>query len=331
VIDLLVRWRIVVVTLVCGVVAAAFPVTMDDQGYLRDGAHALLDGTPWDVYAQVADLQFGPLSLLVGAALPGLALPAAVLGCLSLALWLIDRDLPSRLMLFAGLLVAVSWAFLVATGHLDDALAVALLATAAVVRRRPWLATLLVVLAAAAKPWAVCVAPVLATSGLLWVGVAVVGTGLVYLPFALGGGLSSAVTFHVAPDTLLGLLSVDPSPSWWRFAQLAAMAVVAALLARQGWWPVVVAVVAVRITLDPGSWPYVVGPLAVAALACDIANRRDVPATVLAATAVLLTTGTGPPWQWVIRAVLCAACIVLARPRGVDPGRRRPDVVVSPG
>jgi hypothetical protein len=130
------------------------------------------------------------------------------------------------------------------------------------------------------------------------------------------------VTFHVAPDTLLGLLSVDPSPAWWRLAQLGAMAVVAALLARHGWWPTIVGVVAVKITLDPGSWPYFVGPLAVAALACDIANRREVSATVLAATAVLLTTGTGPPWQWVIRAVLCAACVVLSQPRRVDSGRQ---------
>ena len=313
-IDLLVRWRILVVTVVCGVVAAAFPVTMDDAAYLRAGVRALLDGNPWDVYSQVTDLQFGPLSILVAAALPGIALAAAVLGCLTVTLWLVDRETPSRLMLFAGLLVAVSWAFLVATGHLDDALAVALLATAVAVRRRPWLATLLVVLAAAAKPWALCVAPVLATSGLLWVAIAVAGAALVYLPFALGGGLSSSVTFHVAPDTLLGLLSVDPSPSWWRFAQLGAMAVVAALLARRGWWPVIVAVVAVKIALDPGSWPYFVGPLAVAALASDIANRREVPLTVLAATAVLLTTGTGPPWQWLVRAVLCVACIALSQP-----------------
>jgi hypothetical protein len=315
VIEVLVRWRITVVTVVCGLVAAVFPVTMDDQGYLRAGARGLVDGHPWDVYAQVPDLQFGPLALVLGLALPGLALPAAVLGCLTFSLWLVDRERPSRLMLFAGLLVAVAWSFLVATGHLDDALAVALLAAAAALRRRTRLATVLIVLAAAAKPWALCMAPVLATSGLVWAAVAVVGAALVYLPFALGGGLSSAVTFHVAPDTLLGLLSVDPSPSWWRFAQLGAMAVAAALLARRGWWPVVVAVVAVKITLDPGSWPYSVGPLAVAALACDIANRREVPVTVLAATAVLLTTGGGPPWQWLVRAVLCAACLVLSLPR----------------
>ena len=259
----LVPFRIVVVTAWCGLIAIALPVEMDDESYFRDGATALLDGNPWDTYTEVPDLQVGPgSSLVVATLLPGVLLPIAVLACFAGVLGIIDHAHPNRLVLFAGLLVALSWAFLVSAQHLDDALAVLALSGAAADRTGSRLLQLPL------SSWRQRVnrGPRARRPS----------------PCSGGGGPSRhcsdprscmppsflATTWHwQSPSTsrqthCWACSTSTPPRAWWRAFQLAVMLLVAALISSRGWWPVLVAVTAARISLDPGAWPYVTAPLA---------------------------------------------------------------------
>ncbi len=171
--------------------------------------------------------------------------------------------------------------------HLDDVLALALTVaavTALAAGRIGWVGPLLGA-AIGAKPWAAAFLP------LLWVlpgqhrraavGWAIAIPVLAWLPFILAdpGTLlaTSKFTISNAKDSALRALGVtDPrTPSWCRPAQLALGLGIGAWSIRLGQWPnVLLAGVAARLLLDPGTYDYYTASVMVAALLADVMLRR---------------------------------------------------------
>jgi hypothetical protein len=170
--------------------------------------------------------------------------------------------------------------------HLDDALALALAAAAAwaAAARRGWAGPLLGA-AIAAKPWAAGFLPLLwalppgrRRSGVLWAIAVPLGA---WLPFAVADpGMvwsTSHFTIQNASDSALRILGVHAArtPGWCRPAQLLGGVAVAALAVRRGRWPaVLLAAVAVRLLLDPGTYDYYTAGGLVGALMVDVVLER---------------------------------------------------------
>ncbi|MBD3785302.1 MAG: hypothetical protein IE926_20540, partial [Micrococcales bacterium] len=243
--------------------AAATPSGVSWHWFAEGSRQLLAEGT--SVYAQHPDLQVGPLTLLVVAGARAVA-GAHALGllqvlstvCLAVVGWALLRLLgaapsaPRVAGALAGWLVlAPAWAVLaVRWVHPDDVLALTLLAVlvAAVARPGRWsaeVAALAVVLAVAAKPWAVVGVPLLlALPRARWraVGLAVVGVAAVWLPFLLAArGTTGALAPPVrVSDTSvlwwLGLHDGGVVPAWVRPVQLVGAPALALLAVLRGRW-----------------------------------------------------------------------------------------------
>jgi hypothetical protein len=170
--------------------------------------------------------------------------------------------------------------------HLDDALALVLLMAGlhALARCRPIPAALLLAASADAKPWALAFVPLLLVFSrdrrrravLAWLAT----LAAAWLPFVLAdrrtlhaGGFSIT---NVASSSLraLGVTAVT-TPSWDRPVQLLIGVVLGAVAVRRGRWLVVPAVVlAVRMLLDPGAYPYYTAGLVLATVLVDVGWRR---------------------------------------------------------
>lgn len=278
--------------------------------YFATGGQEILTPNALHVFALHPELQVGPLSLVAAGAIVGvgghlaLAMAGAVMlmsGLVTLQLLVRSASLllhtpPSpEVTVLAGLLLLPAWAVLaVHYGHLDDVLALTLTsgAVAAIVRRRPWLATLLLAGATACKPWALGFAALLLLFRhparlILAFGLAVAAT---WFPFVIADpGTLRLGAFRIAnaPDSALRALGVTTSgtPSWDRAAQLAlgfALAVWAIRRGRAAAVPLVV--LATRMLLDPGTYPYYSTGLLLAALIADLVGspRRLIPVHAVA-------------------------------------------------
>jgi hypothetical protein len=285
--------------------------------------YAAIGGAPLHLYAHNPWLQIGPPAVVLVAAfqwLPPVAAQIAVdvlLALLGVAvIGLLDRcALSARsspeaaarhrwLVLCLGLPTAVSWGYL--TGlwhHVDDLLAVGLAAGAAalVARHRPWwLIGLLLGTAAAAKPWAVILLPIIlglprpdrARTMLI----ALAAAAVWWAPFVLADPRTSqalgGLTIVPLRGSTLYLLGVHGQvQQWLRPVQFIAGAAAAAVVAqRRGWYAAGLAGLAVRVLTDPYTWLYYgLGPV-MFAFVWDIAAPRSsarwrripvlVPATV---------------------------------------------------
>ncbi|MEP7192539.1 MAG: hypothetical protein ABI903_06705 [Actinomycetota bacterium] len=267
-------------------------------------------GAGLHLYATHPQLQIGPLTFLAATPLNGL--PAWLSGAMAVtgiaatgpAMLLSLSRLPQVSMtnrqrgLAAAVLMPV-WAELaVHYTHLDDALALVLLLGGmhAVARSRPIPAALLLAASAGAKPWALAFVPLLMVlprdrwrrALLVWLP----AVAAAWLPFVLAdprtlhaGGFSIP---NVASSSLrvLGVTAAS-TPSWDRPVQLLVGVVLGVVAVRRGRWLVVPAVVlAVRMLLDPGAYPYYTSGLVLTTILVDVGWRRT-------------------RWPWVSLGVVC--------------------------
>lgn len=346
------------------------PGGMYSWHYFVTGAHALTHPGAADgglhLYAAHPELQMGPVALVAAVALTGVAGPwSAALGAVTmtalglLSLWLLvtatarlhGRPPSPRTTLVAGLLLVPAWTALsVHYGHLDDALAITLTVAAlvALTRDRPWLATVLLAGAAAAKPWALPFALILLAhpvDRLKRSVVFVAASATVWAPFLLGdprtvGRLGSFAIVN-APDSALRALGVDTAttPSWDRAAQLCLAVALGLWCLRTGRMIAMPAIaLAARLILDPGSYPYYTASLLLAVLCVDLLQRpgRKTPWFTIGVATWFVLTGVAawmvpPATSGAIRAAFLIALLVcLAVSRG-PAGAWRPPVAPRTG
>lgn len=294
--------------------------------YFADGARLLFGQHPagltaaggLHLYVDYPQFQIGPLSFLLARLVQPLGVHLAQLLMLAVGAWaLLELErlaellptrphgglgpLVSRRRLFLGQLLLVPlWVELaVHFSHLDDVLALAfsLAAVSATARRRSGWVGILLGAAVAAKPWAAGFLPLLlvlpATARrrqLLW---ALALPAACWLPFVLADPATLTATgqftIHNAPDSALRALGVlTPRTPWWcRPSQLLVATAVGALAVRRGRWPaVLLAGVAARLLLDPGTYAYYTAGAVLAALVLDVLCPRS-RRPVVTATAVV--------------------------------------------
>ena len=331
--------------------------------YFADAAHLLFSPPPrgpeggLDVFATHPQFQFGPLAVL--ASTPFAYMPTSVaiiavmivgsaLGVVAVAA-IADatrRDVPDerqafvrRLMVGALPLILV-WSDISArTAHLDDAIALTATAAAASAtsRRRPWLATTALAIAAAAKPWAIVFAPIaLVVPGPrknLRLPTIAAFVALTWLPFVTDAPstLHAVGTFKIAnaASSALRVLGATDAftPGWIRPTQIIGGVVIALLLVRRGkWHSVPMAGLAFRVMLDPAVHHYYAAGLTLGVLLWEIIARPDRLPVATALTALLLEATPSliqpPPLAGTIRLLLTASLILAAfteRPRVMSP------------
>lgn len=261
------------------------------------------------LYANYPVLQVGPPPLLMVASLQWLAptvvawifgIVMAGLGvwCVKSAESIANRLVPARAertpatALLAGLIGTACWSWQAARWqHLDDALVVSALlaATALVVRRdRWWLASILVGLAIATKPWALVMAPVLlALPREQWSRAALAGmaaAALPWLPFIVAdhGTVSALAGFHPTIDRRSALHTLGVpfgvAPGWARSVQLLlGCAFTTAVVIRGRWQAIPVVALGIRVVTDPQAWSYYgIAPL-MGAVVLDMCAPRRAP------------------------------------------------------
>lgn len=244
--------------------------------------------------------------------------------------------------LLGGIVLLPAWSELAGYGHLDDALALALICWGlwAVAANHPVALGICLGLAIAAKQWGVVFVPLAlahdAPRDKLRAGILAVGVGaLAWLPFVIADSrtVSQAGNFQVvANDSTLALFGYPrlESPDWIRPAQLLValgLVTIAVLLRR---WPGALLLgMAARVALDPATWSYYTAGLVLGALAWDIlATRRTIPLwTVLVFIALAESTVVldDPNQRAAARLVACAAALLVLLPR---PTRENPPPAV---
>ena len=303
-------------------------------------------GAGLHIYAAHPELQMGPLAML--AAIPlraidpawGYAIAPAVLtltGPALLAVLVRAREtahgpISPAMLTLTGLFALPVWTEVTTHyAHLDDVLAMAFGLAALVASRRRGGAVLTGAMLAGAvdtKPWALGFCVLLLAlkppERLLAGSVAAAGILAVWLPFLLAdpGTLSlTHFTIDNVDDSSLRALGVTSSstPSWDRPAQLLLGAGAAVLAIRRGRWPVVLLmVIAVRLLLDPETYPYYSSGLVLAAAAADLLTRhRRLPLWTAACTAwyaanELLVPLAPASALGTLRAAFCLALVAAA-------------------
>lgn len=359
------RWIVV------GLVAAGAAVATGGRGDWNDFVavgRQLTGNAGLHVYVQNPGTQTGPLSLLLARAIATTPLDGFLLQvvlCLGLGMVVVVTTeragvrvgVPVRngqfTTLLGGSVLMVWWGELGGFGHLDDAIAIAAGVAATVLmqrpRRHPWASAVMIGVGAAAKPWAVLFLPLVLVGvvdgrRVRWRGLgpfaaACVACAVVWLPFVLAdrGTLQSLhPQVFVAPDsvlTLFGSTSAEFAPGWLRAAQFAAaLAVGVVLVARRRSFGLVLAVLAVRLATDPGTWSYYTCGLVAGALLWDqAAARRRLPWATLLASVLVAPSWFGLPdrVQAVMRfgAALFAIAIVLAGRADAQPMSGLPEDV----
>lgn len=312
------------------------------------------DGPPGDrgglhLYDEHPELQFGPLSILVAlpfvllgegagevavmvaGSLVGLAVARLVLTAMPDGPQSLGR--PTLRVWVIGILLVVVWGDIaVRTAHVDDAIALAAIAAALVAVRRsqPVPATVLLALAAAAKPWAVvfvplCALPLHAGSWrrpLVAAGAAVA----TWLPFIVAEpGTLDTSRFEITndPTSSLRFFGVDAAttPEWIRPAQLlGGLAIVAVLVGVGRWSGAVLAGISWRLLLDPGVHRYYTAGFVIGALLVEHRLRPGRPPWFTVAAAIVLELSAVPdvpvgPARTARLAVLLLALLAAAAAR----------------
>jgi len=314
-------------------------------------------GAGLHLYATHPELQIGPLTFLAAAPLNGLpvwlsgAVVAIAIAATGPAILLSLSRLPhlnitNRQRGLAGALLLPVWAELaVHYTHLDDALALVLLVAGlhAVARRKPIPAALLLAMSVDAKPWALAFVPLLLVlprdrwrqAALVWLA----SVAAAWLPFVLtdprtlhAGGFSIP---NVASSSLRTLgFTAATTPSWDRPVQLILGVALAAVAVRRGRWLVVPAVVlAVRMLLDPGAYPYYTAGLVLATVLMDVGWRQtrwpwvsmEVVAGLYAVRSLGSFTPTNEMLGWLRATTLLGVLVVALGPELQRLDALRPD------
>lgn len=305
--------------------------------FFTTGAELLSSDEPGaglHLYATHPQLQIGPLTFLAATPLNGL--PAWLSGAVAVAgiaatgpvMLLSLAHLPhfsmtdSQRGLAAAVLMPVWSELAVHYTHLDDALALLLLLGGmhAVARSRPIPAALLLAASAGAKPWALAFrAPAPGSPRdrwrralLMWLP----AEAAAWLPFVLADPRTLHAGGFVIPNVaslslrVLGVAAAS-TPSWDRPVQLLAGVVLLVVAVRRGRWLVVPAVVlAVRMLLDPGAYPYYTAGLVLTTIVVDLGWCRT-------------------RWPWVSLGVVCG--LYVARNLGPLTPTKRAARVASRG
>lgn len=298
------------------------------------------------VYADHPNAQSGPLSLLAVQMVEALGsgvfpIVIGVLGILTLMI--LSRTQSSisgtdTRLLLGGIVLALWWPYLKTSGHLDDALVLTLvtLSLLLVLRGRPIPAAVLIGITLALKPWALFMLPMLMSlddvrARRITAPLVAIGVGAAFWsPFLLGSSKTLdglRPTVRLAPDSVLRLFGIDSAnvPPLLRYLQLGlalvAVAIVAILRGRPA--GALLAGVAVRLLLDPGTWNYYTVGFLLGALTWDLSQSNRVPWATLAACALVPPTWIidVPELRLALRLVvcLCALAIVLWPDDGVAP------------
>jgi hypothetical protein len=282
-----------------------------------------------DVFSTHPQFQFGPLAVLVAAPFSfmpaGLGVYAVMIVQSALGVAAVvavadgagrKLDGPARCafrssLLFGAIPLVLVWSDIAdRTAHLDDAVALAATACAlsALGRNRPWIATLALAFAAAAKPWAIVFAPlavVVPGSRKYLRVVAIAGVVVAtWLPFAIDepSTIRAAGSFKIAnaaSSALRALGETNPfTPTWVRPTQIVGGLLLSAMLVRRGQWAAVaMAGLAWRLMLDPGVHHYYAAGLTLAVLVWELHRRpAKLPfATVITAIVLEVTPSAIQP------------------------------------
>lgn len=315
-----------------GTIAVALSMTVGtptfDWRFAISGAHYLLSGH-LSIYADMPQVQMGPLSLLLAGALPGPVYLVALCALLPLMLWMMTLPLPPSnrtygLALTGGILLAWPWAVFAVQGHGDDALVmvgVVAMVLGCKSNREAWaIAGFLV--AITGKPTAILFLPLAFAlsrrAGIL----AAVGGGLLWAPFVLadasgflaaGRGQGKISSFSV-PD-LLGGVPYAGFPDWVRPAQLIGGAALCIFLTRRsGPAAAAAGVFALRVLLEPATWNYYSTAVIAAAILLDLDSHRRMPwATILAFVSFIVAFDTPAGMvPGVLRIVSLAGVLILS-------------------
>lgn len=286
------------------------------------------------IFGTHPELQFGPVTVIVAAALVHLAGPvgptagatfmlglgvANLVALARIAEQLRGAPVDRGRSIVVAALFAPMWSILaIHYGHLDDALALTFvtLGALAVARQKKWVSVILFALAAGAKPWAAPIGllvlapfdgnhrnggllPVTRSQAHAAVGYLVLVL-VPWLPFLLGENRTTDLgSFKIQVSNASTLVLFGSAgagtPFWVRPAQLALAAAAALWCIRRGRWTwVPLVVVASRMIIDPGTYGYYTTGLVVSAAIVDAGTLRGFEWTAL-------TTG----W-WVIDSILQA-------------------------
>lgn len=324
------RATLVTLTL-CALVSMTWfvPHSTGDLQFFLDAYRAMVDDAGLEVYAQLPNIQSGPIALLGVGLLDGLgswAFPLAV-GVMSvvaiLAISRLDGVAERHPLVLAtgGLVLLWWWRTFAFQGHLDDATVVALslVALVAVQRDRRVAAALLLGVCLAIKPWAVFLLPIAMPIDRRWrerlamPALSLVVGGLIWSPFLLAtrGTLDGVrPTVRTAPDSVIRLLTGDPDAmsSGLRIAQLLVCLLAVVWVTMRGHVTAALVLgVALRLLLDGGTWPYYTAGLMAGALVFDLTCHRSRIPWAVAASTVLLPK---PTWLDVLdlRALMRAVC-----------------------
>lgn len=343
-------------------VAVCAPQGMYSWHYFATGARILSSPDAAHVFAAHPELQMGPLTLVVAALITpaggatGVIVGAATMMLLGvLVLVMMVHAVPlipavERLgrLLVVGALLAPAWAVLaVHYGHLDDALALTATVAAmlAMTRSRPWLVAVLLAVATGCKPWAAPFAVVLLASPRaarhLALFLACVAVPWAYFVVRDPATLHiTSFAIDVAPDSALRAFGVSAAstPAWDRPLQLTLGVALGVWLVKRGRaYAVPFVVLAVRMLLDPGTYPYYTTGLVVAALLLDLLGRghRLVPwhtvgVVVWLASGAALSAMSLPAMAGYQRAAYLVASVVLVLSGGRH-GARAPRVPTHMG
>lgn len=302
------RWYVSTVALT---VVAATAMLLVDHGrswhYFSEAADLFRqggDGGGFALYRAHPEFQFGPpavaFAALVGwmpaqLELWAVMVSGSLVGVYVLRTILRRSTLPPTVMGTMGV-AAITTGFMVVwlrlaaySTHLDDvaALGLAIGAGAAIDRRRPTVAAVLVGLAAGFKPWAIVFAPMVlvASSGRRRIARLVIVASVAvipWVPFLLESGTLDALrSFRIGVDANSGLRAMAlldaTTPMWLRPTQLllaGGLALLAAVRARR--WPaVLLAGIVGRLLIDPATHHYYSAGLAVAGLAWELDRWPD--------------------------------------------------------
>jgi hypothetical protein len=296
------------------------------RGYFDLAARLLVGGTGaatetgLHLYRAHPEFQFGPPAAvamlpftLAGSSVGGVLLTVALLatgllllgGLLAIARRLVGTRFEiTGAVVVGGVALTATWSDLaVRTGHIDDVLALSalVLAVLCATRGRPWTGSVVLGIGAAAKPWGLGFAAVGAAApgpARWWRPVVAGGVALAcWAPFIAAESETLRTSSHgieVRPESVLALfgLAGATTPGWCRPVQLVAgLVVAAALVARGRWAAAPLAVVIIRLLLDPDvNRYYTVAFVLVALLWCWLHHPDRFPALAVAGALVLEST-----------------------------------------
>jgi hypothetical protein len=323
---------------VAAVVSATLfaPSHTGDLDFFVDAYRGMVGDEGLRVYAERPNIQSGPIALLSIGLLADIGdwsfpFAVALLYVAAIAtLFRMDaaRDRGPLVLGLGGLISLAWWRTFAFQGHLDDAatIALAVIAVAAVERRRHCSAAVALGVALAIKPWAVFLLPVLMRPTDSWrrrVALPCISLSIgaiTWAPFLLASGDTiggAKPSVWVAPDSVFRLLTGEGStmPTWLRLAQLTCCAGAVAWVTLRGHVASALLLgVSVRLLFDGGTWPYYTAGLMMGALLWDVLESDyRIPWATIAATALL----PKPTWiepaevRALMRLVACLGSIAL--------------------